>query len=55
MSLNGFGPGDPNAWTIYLNRLYMNASPGVRAAWDNDIPGNIARADTNWANRGFGN
>ena len=55
MSQNAFGPGDPNAWTIYLNELYINASPGIRNTWDNDIPGNIQRGDNNWANRGFSN
>mmetsp|Transcript_14260 Transcript_14260/g.17530 ORF Transcript_14260/g.17530 Transcript_14260/m.17530 type:complete len:229 (-) Transcript_14260:59-745(-) len=55
MSRDYYFSSDPGAWTIYLNELYMNASPGVRNTWDNDIPGNIQRGDNNWAKRGFSN
>jgi YHS domain-containing protein len=39
---------DPNAWRIVEGRLYLNYSPGVQRQWEQDIPGNISRADANW-------
>ena len=39
---------DPEAWTIVEDRLYLNATLGVRERWSRDIPGNIAAADENW-------
>lgn len=39
---------DPNAWSIYEDRLYLNYSRIVRGLWSRDIPGHIARADANW-------
>ena len=39
---------DPDAWTVYENRLYLNYSRRVRRTWERDIPGNIAKGDANW-------
>lgn len=39
---------DPEAWTIYEDRLYLNYSKRVRSTWSKDIPGNIEKADSNW-------
>ena len=39
---------DPNAWTIFEGKLYLNFSLGVRDIWSRDIPENIAKADANW-------
>ncbi|NNF24928.1 MAG: YHS domain protein, partial [Rhodobacteraceae bacterium] len=39
---------DPDAWTVHDGRLYLNFSTTVRSIWQEDIPGNIARADANW-------
>ena len=39
---------DPEAWTIVDGALYLNYSKSVQATWAKDIPGNIAKADTNW-------
>jgi len=39
---------DPDAWTIYEGKLYLNYSTNVRKIWSQDIPGNIALADKNW-------
>jgi YHS domain-containing protein len=39
---------DPNAWTVYEGRLYLNYSIKVREQWKEDIPGNIRKADANW-------
>jgi len=38
----------PEAWSIVDDKLYLNYSKGVQARWEQDIPGHIARADTNW-------
>lgn len=41
-------PGDPKAWTVIKDKLYINLSPAIRQTWSKDIPGNIAKADANW-------
>lgn len=46
---NGYtAPTDPDAWAIVDGRLYLNYSREVQADWEEDIPGNIARAEANW-------
>jgi len=40
--------GDPLAWSVIDNKLYLNYSPSVRSRWLKDVTGNIARADANW-------
>ena len=39
---------DPDAWSIVEGALYLNYSLGVKKQWEQDIPGNIAKADVNW-------
>lgn len=39
---------DPEAWTVYEDRLYLNYSLKVRDQWSQDIPGYIKKADANW-------
>ena len=39
---------DPEAWTVYEGRLYLNYSLQVREQWKEDIPGHIRKADANW-------
>ena len=39
---------DPTAWRIVDGKLYLNYSQGVQRRWEQDIPGNIVKADTNW-------
>lgn len=39
---------DPEAWDIVDGKLYLNYSKDVRTSWRKDIPGYIAKADTNW-------
>lgn len=41
-------PIDPNAWKIVDGKLYLNYSTGVQSQWEQDIPGNISRANANW-------
>ena len=39
---------NPQAWRIHDGKLYLNYSKGVLKTWAQDVPGNIAKADTNW-------
>ena len=39
---------EPEAWTIFEDKLYLNYSLSVRARWAEDIPGNVQRGDQNW-------
>lgn len=41
--------GDPRYWKIVGGKLYLNLNGDIQAEWSKDIPGNIARADKNWA------
>ncbi len=38
----------PDAWTVYEGKLYLNFNTTVREIWSEDIPGNIAKANANW-------
>lgn len=38
----------PEAWTIHEGKLYLNYSTSVRSRWEQDIPGNVMKADENW-------
>jgi len=39
---------DPDAWRVVEGKLYLNYSKGIQKRWEQDLPGNIARADGNW-------
>lgn len=39
---------EPDAWTVHDGKLYLNYDISVRSIWQQDVPGNIAKADTNW-------
>ena len=39
---------DPEAWAVVDGRLFLNYSKRVRRLWQEDIPGNIKKADANW-------
>jgi len=39
---------DPEAWKIVDGKLYLNYSKGVQKKWEQDVPGNIVKADKNW-------
>jgi YHS domain-containing protein len=41
--------GDPQVWKIVDDRLYLNLNSDIAAEWVKDIPGNIAKAESNWA------
>ena len=42
-------PGNPNLWAIVKDKLYFNINPPVQGFWEEDIPGFIKTADTNWS------
>ena len=39
---------DPTAWRVVDNKLYLNYSHDIQRRWEQDIPGNIVKADANW-------
>jgi YHS domain-containing protein len=40
---------DPvNGWKVVDGRLYLNFNADIRKSWEADIPGFIAKANTNW-------
>jgi len=41
-------PTVPEAWTVYQDRLYLNANLRARELWLQDVPGNIAKGEGNW-------
>jgi hypothetical protein len=41
-------PTTPEAWTIYQDKLYLNANLRARELWLEDVPGNIAKGEANW-------
>ncbi|TNE63869.1 MAG: YHS domain-containing protein [Alphaproteobacteria bacterium] len=40
--------GDPEQWKIVDGKLYLNYNAEVKATWEQDIPGYIAKADVNY-------
>ncbi len=41
-------PTIPEAWTIYEDKLYLNANMRAQELWRQDIPGNIKAGLANW-------
>lgn len=39
---------DPLAFKVVDGKLYLNYSRQVQRQWNRDVPGHIARADSNW-------
>jgi YHS domain-containing protein len=39
---------DPQAWRIVDGKLYLNYNLDVQETWEQDVPGNIAKAGANW-------
>jgi YHS domain-containing protein len=42
--------GDPRFWKIVDGKLYLNLNGDIQSEWSKDIPANIGKAETNWAN-----
>jgi len=41
-------PGDPQAWKVVDDKLYLNYNKDVQKFWLQDVPGNIQKADENY-------
>jgi len=39
---------DPEAWKVVDGKLYLNYNKKVQAKWEEDVPGNITKAEANW-------
>ena len=39
---------DPDAWTIFEGRLYLNLDKDVQKLWEKDMKGYIRKADEHW-------
>jgi len=48
VSKGSTAPGDPEAWTLHHDKLYLNFSLAVKEQWLPDITGNIDRANKLW-------
>lgn len=48
VSKGGKVPANPNLWRIVDGKLYLNITKNVVGFWEEDIPGNINLAETNW-------
>lgn len=43
-----FADVDPLAWRVLNGNLYLNYDAQVKRLWENDLQGNIVKADNNW-------
>ena len=48
VSKGGKVPANPYLWRIVDDKLYLNITEVVVGFWEEDIPGNIDLAETNW-------
>lgn len=39
---------DPMLWRVVEDKLYVSYSKSAQSLWEQDIPGNINKADKNW-------
>ncbi len=39
---------DPEVWTVWEGRLFLNYSKSIGEKWKSDIPGKVAAADEHW-------
>jgi YHS domain-containing protein len=39
---------DPQAWKIVAGKLYLNYNLDMKETWEQDVPGNISKAEGNW-------
>lgn len=40
--------GDPQAWRVVDNKLYLNLNKDVQKKWLEDVPGNLKTAESEW-------
>ncbi|MCB2130511.1 MAG: YHS domain protein [Rhodobacteraceae bacterium] len=48
VSKGALATSDPEAFTVWNGRLYLNYSADVRTIWREDIAGNVEKADGHW-------
>ena len=48
ISQGGKVPANPHLWRIVDGQLYLNITRNVVGFWEEDIPGHIVQAETNW-------
>lgn len=48
VSRGGKVPGNPHLWRVVDGKLYLNITKNVVSFWEENIPGNIKKADGNW-------
>ncbi len=48
VSKNTTAPGNPTAWQIKEGNLYLNVSGDVQKLFNEDVDGNIKKAEKNW-------
>lgn len=48
VAVGGKVPANPNLWRIIEDKLYLNITPNVVGFWEEDIPGNLNKSETNW-------
>ena len=48
LAKGALAPTDPEAWTIYHGKLYLNFSKSVREKWLADVANQVVKADANW-------
>jgi YHS domain-containing protein len=41
-------PGNPHLWRVIDGELYLNITKEVVGFWEEDIPGNLEKAQSNW-------
>lgn len=41
--------GDPRFWKIVDGKLYLNLNGDIQSKWNEDIAGNVKKADANWS------
>jgi YHS domain-containing protein len=41
-------PIEPDAWTVFDGKLYLNYNQQIRSRWTRDIPSHVRAADANW-------
>lgn len=41
--------GDPEVYRIVDDRLYFNLNPEIKATWEQDVSGNIKKAEGQWS------
>lgn len=40
--------GDPQVWKVVDDKLYLNLNRKIQKSWNEDVGGNVAKADANW-------